>query len=132
MTRLACTLVLLLTTASAFAAETSSKRAWKKRWLLSCAALAAVNFLDIHSSRGLREANPLLRDPSGRFATGKAVLIKGGITGGFLALQYGVTRAHSDKDYFKPFTVANTVAAGSLGAVAIRNYSLPGSLAQRP
>jgi hypothetical protein len=110
---------------SAFAAETPAKRPWKKRWLLSCAALVAVNVLDVHSSRGLGEANPLFRDASGRFATRKAVLIKGALTGGFIALQYGVMRTDSNKNYFKPFTVANTVAAGGLGAVVIRNYSLP-------
>jgi hypothetical protein len=98
---------------------------WKKRWIASWVALAASNVLDIHSSQGYREANPLMRDHRGQFAPGKAALIKGVITGGFLSCQLWTIRAHPEKDYYRPFTLANGVAAGALGGVAIRNYSLP-------
>ena len=127
MTRLTlstCLAILLAT--PTLQAETPSHRPGKKWWLLSCAALVAVNAMDVHSSRGLGEANPLLRDPSGRFAPQKATLLKGAITGGFLAFQYGLTRTQPQKNHYRAFTLANTVAAGGLGAVAARNYSLPG------
>src|SRR6185503_3794626 len=94
-------------------------------WLVSSAALVAVNLLDVHSSRGLGEGNPLLRDSAGRFATSRAVVLKGAITGGFLAFQYGLMRAHPEKNYYRVFTVANAVATGSLGAVVVHNYTLP-------
>lgn len=116
-------LLFILVVASTLGAETP--RPWKKRWLVSSAALVAVNLLDVHSSRGLGEGNPLLRDASGRFATRRAVLLKGAITGGFLAFQYGLMRAHPEKNYYRVFTVANTLATGSLGAVVAHNYALP-------
>jgi hypothetical protein len=126
MTRITfSTSVLVLWMASTLGAETGAPRPWKKRWLVSSAALVAVNILDVHSSRGLREANPLLSDASGRFATRRAVLLKGAITGGFLAFQCGLMRAHPEKDYYRVFTVANAMASGSLGAVVAHNYALP-------
>ena len=111
--------------ASLLGAETPAPRAGKKWWLLSSAALVAVNLFDVHSSRGLGEGNPLLRDATGRFATSRAVVLKGAITGGFLAFQYGLMRAHPEKNYYRVFTVANAVATGSLGAVVVHNYTLP-------
>ncbi len=125
MTRIAFSSLLVLLMVSTLGAETRASRPWKKQWLVSSAALVAVNFLDVHSSRGLGEGNPLLRDAAGHFATRRAVLLKGAITGGFLAFQCGLMRAHPEKNYYRVFTVANTVATGSLGAVVAHNYALP-------
>lgn len=100
-------------------------RKWSKAWLASVGAVAAVNFLDIHSSRGHREANPLFRDRQGRFATGKAIAIKSAIAGGLVGTQWLWMKTHPEKQYYQPFTLINTVAAGGLGAVAGHNYSLP-------
>ena len=110
--------------ASAADVQSPARGKWTKKWIASWVALAAVNAFDIHSSRGHREANPLFRDSSGRFAPRKAFLIKSAIAGGFFASQLWVIRSHPEKDYSKPFTLANTVAAGGLGAVAVHNYSL--------
>ena len=88
-------------------------------------ALAAINALDVHSSQGHGEANPLFRSPSGRFSTGKALLFKSAIGGGLFASEFLVMRVQPKKDYYKPFTVANTVAAGGLAGVVVHNYSLP-------
>lgn len=126
MTRLTLSAsLLILLTASSLRAEAPANRPWKKRWLVSCVALVAVNVMDLHSSRGQGEANPLFRDAAGHFATHRAVVLKGAITGGFFAFQYGLRRAHPEKDYDRAFTLANTVAAGGLGAVVVHNYSLP-------
>lgn len=103
----------------------AAPRKWKKRWVASWLAVVAVNALDIHSSRGHGEANPLLRDRSGRFSVGKASLFKLAIGGGFFASQALVMRASPGKDYYRPFTIANTVAAGGLAGVVVHNYSLP-------
>ncbi len=105
------------------------RAAWKKRWIASWVALVAVNALDIHSSRGHGEANPMFRGPGGRFATGKTVLIKAGIGGGFFAAQFWAVRRNPEAD--KPLTLANTVAAGALAGVAVHNYSLPAPRAGR-
>ena len=104
-------------------AESSGK--WKKRWIASWIAVIAVNALDIHSSRGHIEANPLLRDRTGHFAPGKAMLFKLAVGGGFFGAQLFVTRSHPERNHYKPFTLANTVAAGALAGVVGRNYSLP-------
>jgi len=96
----------------------------KKRWIAAWVALAAVNALDVHSSAGRREANPLLRDRHGRFHPGKAVLLKSALTGGFFFAQVWTLRARPGRDYYPPFTLANTVAAAGLAGVAARNYSL--------
>ena len=103
----------------------TSSHKWKKRWIASWVALAALNTLDIHSSRGHGEANPLFRNSSGRFAPGKAAMFKLAIGGGFLGAQLLAMRSNPEKDFYKPFTVANTVALGGLGGVVAHNYSLP-------
>jgi len=112
-------------------AEQRPARKWSKAWLASVGAVAAVNFLDIHSSRGHREANPLFRDRQGRFATGKAIMIKSAIAGGLVGTQWLWMKTHPEKQYHQPFTLINSVVAGGLGAVAIHNYSLAAPRAVR-
>ena len=106
-------------------AESAGGGKWKKRWIASWIAVAVVNALDIHSSLGHGEANPLYRSPAGRFAPGREILIKSAIAGGFFGFQLAVVRGHPEKDYYKTFALANTVAAGGLAGVAAHNYSLP-------
>ncbi len=98
---------------------------WQKRWIASWLAIAAVNAFDISSSRGHQEANPLFRGADGRFAPGKAALIKTAIGGGFFATQFWLARRHPERDCYKPFAVANSVVAGGLAGVAVHNYRLP-------
>ena len=49
----------------------ASKRRWKKAWIASWVAFAAVNLLDAHSSASRRELNPLLRNSDGTFSARK-------------------------------------------------------------
>lgn len=121
MTRI---LVLLVLVTAILPAGNSGRSRSKKQWVASWLAVAAANVLDVHSSQGRREANPLLRDSSGRFSVGKASLIKAAVTGGFFAVQWGVVRSRPESGVVRGFTIANTVAAGGLGAVAVRNYAL--------
>jgi hypothetical protein len=108
------------------AVEFSPERAaWKKRWIASWVVLAAVNVLDVHSSMGRGEANPLFRNSEGRFAPGKAILIKSAIAGGFFSYQLWRVRSHPEKNSYVPFTIMNGIGAGALGTVAAHNYSLP-------
>jgi len=134
------TLVLLLTLpARAQAAEPAAyaptrdnrarrlslDRPGKKHWVASWVAVAAVNFLDVHSSRGRLEANPLLRGRNGRFSTGKAVLLKAAVSGGLFAGQWAWMRTHPERNYYPKLAVVNVIAAGGLGAVVVHNYRLP-------
>lgn len=116
--------------ASSARAEAVPGRAkWKKRWIATWLAVAALNSLDIQSSRGHAEANPWLRGPSGRFSTGKAILLKSAIGGGVFATEWWIVRRNPRKDYYKPFTVLNSAAAGGLVGVVVHNYSLPSAKA---
>jgi len=104
--------------------QASGRARWKKRWIASWLAVAAVNALDVHSSLGHREVNPLLRNRDGRFSAGKGLALKGAIFGGFFAAQYAITRANPEGNSFKAFTITNGVIAGGLGGVVAHNYSL--------
>ncbi len=100
------------------------KRKWKKAWIATWIAFAAVNVLDAHSSVGRPELNPLLRGSDGRFSPGKAALIKAAIGGGFFGLQWWMARSNPAANYYKSFTIATGAASGGLGAIAARNYRL--------
>jgi hypothetical protein len=86
-----------------------------KRRLTFVAAVAA-QFLDVHSSLGRREANPLLRGPDGRFHVGRGVGLKLGILGGMFAAQ--------ELRPGREWTWINLGYAGAATGVAIRNYRL--------
>ena len=102
-----------------------SRRRWRKAWLGSVAAFALANVFDLHSSHGKMELNPLLRTSDGRFSTGRAAAVKGGIGAGFIALQAWMIRKSPEKNLYKHFTFANAAASGGLGALAVRNYGIP-------
>lgn len=101
-----------------------SRRRWKKAWLASWAAYAAVNILDAHSSQGLGEANPFLRGSDGRISNSRAMALKGALGAGFFLWQQRTIRRNPHKNYYKTFTFATAGAAGAMGAVAAHNYSL--------
>lgn len=69
--------------------QLSAYRAWKR----SVIPVVASQALDVASSYGLRELNPLLADSSGRFGP-KAASIKLGATAGALGLEYWIARQH--------------------------------------
>jgi len=102
----------------------AARKRWRRNWIASWAAFAAVNIIDIHSSAGKGELNPLLRTSDGRFSTRKAGLFKAGLGGGFMAFQGWMIKKNPSKNLYKPFTFANFGATGAMGAVAARNYSL--------
>jgi len=72
---------------SALNAEGASRRSSRTFWIAKWAAVGVANALDIQSSRGRGELNPLYRQSSGRFAPRKAALLKAGIHGGFFGVQ---------------------------------------------
>lgn len=88
----------------------------RKLWLASIAALAVGNTLDVHSSWGKREMNPLLAGPGGTF----------GVRGAGLKAGIGVGVVLAERLIFKrdrrPAAAVNFALAGALGAVAKYNY----------
>lgn len=98
-------------------AQASAVQAWK----LSLAPVAAAEFLDAYSSRGMRELNPVLAGPNGQFGA-KAVLLKTGIAGAFIAAEYLMIRTHPSAA--KVFWKINLISAGVTGGVAAHNFSL--------
>ncbi|MCS6953845.1 MAG: hypothetical protein NZM33_13435 [Bryobacteraceae bacterium] len=88
---------------------------------MTAGVLGAVQVADVASSRGMPEANPLLRDGSGQFHVGRAMWIKLGASAGLLTLEAILARRERDRNLYKPFSVINLGAAGAVGAVAVRN-----------
>jgi hypothetical protein len=96
---------------------------WQKKWAISLAPLVASQALDSASSYGLRELNPVLAQPDGRFGM-KAAGIKFGAIGGLIGVEYLLVRKYPRSAKF--FTVINWTTAGATTGLAIHNYTLPG------
>jgi hypothetical protein len=94
-------------------------------WRASVAALAVANALDVHSSWGKHELNPVLAGPTGNFGRGGA-LIKLGFQGGLLGLEYLISRGHPSGKLYKPLSFVNFGAAAAIGGVAAHNYTVQG------
>lgn len=62
-------------------------------WKWSLAPLVASQALDIASSYGMRELNPLLAGSQGQFGA-KATLIKVGVTAALVGAEYLIAKAH--------------------------------------
>jgi hypothetical protein len=96
---------------------------WQKKWAISLAPLVASEALDAASSYGLRELNPVLAQPDGRFGM-KAAGVKFGVIGGLIGVEYLLVRKYPRSAKF--FTVINWTTAGATTGLAIHNYTLPG------
>jgi hypothetical protein len=88
----------------------------------SVAALVAANALDIHSSYGKYEVNPVVAGSGGRF-TGRSVAVKSGIVAGTLLVQWLIVRKHPD--WKAKLAWLNWGTAGMYSGVALRNYTVP-------
>ncbi len=91
----------------------------QRLWWASVAAFCAASIVDVHSSWGKPEINPLLRGPNGLFGA-RAVPIKFGIVGASTAVQWLILRKHP--------ALAKTLAGTNIGGAAVtaglaaRNY----------
>jgi len=70
----------------------AAKPAISTSWKISLAPLVASQALDITSSYGMSELNPLLAGPQGQFGAQSAVL-KLGVTAGLIGVEYSNDRA---------------------------------------
>ncbi len=105
---------------------------WRRWWIGSTLALAGAEALDVASSRGAQEANPLLRGAGGQFNTAKAIALKGVFTGGALLMEALALHHHHRADQFKMFATANTAGAAGLAAVAVHNFRVNSGAASLP
>jgi len=93
-------------------------------WKLSLAALTTANAVDIRSSWKKRELNPVLAQSSNTFGW-QAALLKMGIGGAVVWMEYLATRGHRHPGLYRILTIANFGSAAAAGAVATHNYMLP-------
>jgi hypothetical protein len=90
-------------------------------WKISLAPLVASQALDITSSYGMRELNPLLAGPQGQFGAQSAVL-KLGVTAGLIGVEYLIIKAHPASA--RVFTKLNWGAAALTTGFAVHNFSI--------
>ena len=103
--------------AYSIADESKGRRAWKRSLL----AVAASQALDVASSYGLRELNPLLASSDGRFG-GKAMSIKLGATGAIVALEYVLVKKYPKSA--RIFSKLNWASSVVTTGFAIHNYAI--------
>jgi len=101
-------LILLIAALPTWSMSAKTKRR------LTFIAFAAAQMLDVHSSTGKLEANPLLRGNNGRFSVGRGIGLKLGILSGLLAAQELRPSPH--------WNWVNLTCAGAPTAIAVRNY----------
>lgn len=124
-------LLLLMLSVGALCAEDSSigvvpmtPPPSKTLWTVSLAGLAMANAMDLQSSWGKHELNPALSGPTGTFG-GHGALIKLGLQGGLMGVEYLLTRGHPSRKLYRVLSVINFGAAGAIGATAAHNYTIP-------
>lgn len=94
-------------------------------WRTSITALAVANVVDIHSSWGKRELNSALSNQSGNFGR-EGLLIKAGLQGGLIGFEYLLTRKRPSCKLYRGLSIINFSVSAGMGAVAARNYAIPG------
>jgi hypothetical protein len=90
-------------------------------WKWSLAPLAASQALDISSSYGMRELNPLLAERQGQFGAQSAVL-KLSVTAGLIGVEYLIVKAHPASA--RMFTKLNWGAAALTTGFAVHNFAI--------
>jgi len=94
-------------------------------WKISAGSLLAANAMDEASSWGKRELNPLLSGSQGTFGK-QGALLKLGVAGGVVAVEYLVLRRRPSRSLAKALAWINFTDAAVTGAVAGRNFGIAG------
>jgi hypothetical protein len=118
-----CLLALLLAGHFMPCHAVEAQKRSRRLWWTSVALVVAANVMDVLSSRGKMEANPLLRGQSGNFNTGRAVWVKSIATGGILAAEALMLRR--SRNSTRGAAVVNIITAGVITGVAVRNLTIP-------
>jgi hypothetical protein len=90
-------------------------------WKISLVPVVASQTLDAYSSYGLRELNPDLAGSGGRFDE-RSALLKAGITGALIGVEYLLVRKHRGST--RLLWKLNIVSSAITGGVAAHNFSL--------
>jgi hypothetical protein len=90
-------------------------------WKWSLAPLVASQGLDIASSYGMRELNPLLAGPQDQFGV-KAAMVKVGVTAALVGLEYLIVKAHPGAA--KILTKINWSGAALTTGFAAHNFAI--------
>jgi hypothetical protein len=90
-------------------------------WKWSLAPLVASQTLDVVSSYGMRELNPLLAGPQDQFGV-KSTLLKAGVTVAFIGVEYLIVKAHPRAS--KMLTIINWSGAALTTGFAAHNFSI--------
>jgi hypothetical protein len=97
------------------------RRSLPASWKWSLAPVLASQALDASSSYGMRELNPVLAGPDGRFGM-QSTTIKLGLTGALLGMESLIVRAHPASA--RVFSKLNWAAAMVTFGVAAHNYAI--------
>ncbi len=106
---------------SAVISEPSLRRPVPASWKWSLVPLVASQTLDIASSYGMRELNPLLAGPQQQFSV-KATVVKVAVTAAFLGAEYLIVKVHPRAA--KMLTTINWSGAALTSGFAIHNFSI--------
>ena len=99
------------------ALNNAGRRAWKRSLL----ALAASQSLDVASSYGMRELNPLLASSDGRFGA-KAASIKFGATTGITLIEYVLVKKYPKSA--RLFSKLNWSSSALTTGIAVHNFAI--------
>ena len=89
-------------------------------WKASVISLLTSSAMDIQSSLGRRELNPMLADSQGRFS-GRGIAIKALITGGAVGAQWLMLRRHPESQKYA--AIANLGMTGLFTSAVIHNHT---------
>jgi hypothetical protein len=101
--------------------DIAARQTAMRRWKISLAPLIASQTLDVTSSWGMRELNPLLVPPNGGFGM-KSAVIKFGVTGVLIGVEYMLIR--KSPRAARRFEKWNWSGAAVNTGLAIHNYAI--------
>jgi hypothetical protein len=102
------------------AASTDHRRDLR-RWKLSLVPLAASQALDLSSSWGMRELNPVLAGPDGRFGV-QAATVKLGVVGALVGIEYLIVKKYPRTA--RAFEKINWSGAALTSSFAVHNFMI--------
>lgn len=98
----------------------ADQRAYRN-WKVSLVPVFASQTIDVASSYGMRELNPMLADANGRFG-GKGAVIKLGATAAIIAVEYLIIRKHPKAA--RAFSKLNWAGSAVTTGIAMHNYAI--------
>jgi hypothetical protein len=118
----ACLVAVLLTGHFMPCQAVEAQKRSRRLWWASVAAVVAASLLDVASSRGGVETNPLLQTSDGTFNTKRALLLKSVAMGGMLATE--AWEMHRSRSSGRSAAAVNFVTAGAVAGLAVRNWKV--------